>query len=225
MNEQTKNQFSFSQFTQGGDFDVESFLVKNKMIVFTVVFAIIALISSYFVFQYKRNASNEIYNGKIQNFETQVLVTLNSEELIANAIEQFKKLKNEVGTYRGLVPTSLAFSDKLALFNKHVESADILQSMVKNCDSDYCRYFVFQRLAVSFENAGNIQGAISQVESLNKLSFKGFEGKNYLDLGRLYLKSGDKAKAKVSFQYVVEKAKEDQEFVKLAKIYLSREAL
>ena len=49
-----------------------------------------------------------------------------------------------------------------------------------------------------------------------------FEGKTYLDLGRLYLKKGDKQKAKTSFQYVVDKAKDDPEFVKLAKIYLTK---
>jgi uncharacterized protein HemY len=41
-------------------------------------------------------------------------------------------------------------------------------------------------------------------------------------LGRLYLKEGNKAKAKSSFEYVLEKAKDEAEFVKIAKLYLAQ---
>ena len=47
------------------------------------------------------------------------------------------------------------------------------------------------------------------------------EDKVYLDLGILYLKKGNKEKAKASLDYVVEKSK-DESLLKIARIYLSQ---
>jgi tetratricopeptide (TPR) repeat protein len=77
-------------------------------------------------------------------------------------------------------------------------------------------------IILSYEDLGQDAKAIETLEKMNSQSLKIFEGKNYLDLGRLYLKSGDKVKAKASFTYVVEKVKDETEFVKIAKLYLSK---
>ena len=45
------------------------------------------------------------------------------------------------------------------------------------------------------------------------------EDKTYLDLGILYLKTGNKDKAKTSFDYVLEKSK-DETLLKITRIYL-----
>jgi hypothetical protein len=45
------------------------------------------------------------------------------------------------------------------------------------------------------------------------------EDKLYLDLGRLYLSAGNKEKAKVNLQYLVDNGK-DAEFMKIARLYL-----
>ena len=103
--------------------------------------------------------------------------------------------------------------------NEALEILTIGQNLAKN---EYAEYFILSRLAVVYEDLGQDQKAIETLEKMNSKSFKIFEGKNYLDLGRLYLKQGNKEKAKASFTYVVEKAKDESEFVKIAKLYLSK---
>ena len=102
------------------------------------------------------------------------------------------------------------------------EALEVLTLGQKAAKNDYAEYFILSRLAVVYEDLGQDQNAIDTLTKMNSKSLKIFEGKNYLDLGRLYLKQGNKEKAKASFTYVVEKAKDDSEFVKIAKLYLSK---
>ncbi|MGZ3809534.1 MAG: tetratricopeptide repeat protein, partial [Bacteriovorax sp.] len=137
-------------------------------------------------------------------------------------VDGIKSLHKEVGNYSGLIPVVIKASDALMSgqhLNEALEVLTIGQQVSKN---EYSDYFIMSRLAVVYEDLGQNQNAILTLEKMNSKSLKIFEGKNYLDLGRLYLKQGDKEKAKASFTYVVEKAKDDSEFVKIAKLYLSK---
>ena len=92
----------------------------------------------------------------------------------------------------------------------------------KIAKNEYNNYFILARMAVVYEDLGQVDKAILTIEKMNSAKFKVFEGKNYVDLGRLYLKMGNKDKAKTSFQYVVDKAHDEAEFVKIAKLYLAK---
>ncbi len=72
-----------------------------------------------------------------------------------------------------------------------------------------------------YEDLGKNAEAVEVLKTISKSKTDAFPGKTYLDLGRIYLKLNDKEKAKASFQYVLDKAKDDAEFVKMAKLYLS----
>ena len=120
------------------------------------------------------------------------------------------------------MPVVLKASDSLMgkqHLNEALEVLKVGQVVSKN---EYADYFILSRLAVVYEDLSQDQKAIETLEKMNSQSLKIFEGKNYLDLGRLYLKAGDNLKAKTSFTYVVEKLKDETEFVKIAKLYLSK---
>lgn len=66
---------------------------------------------------------------------------------------------------------------------------------------------------------GQKREAISLLEELNRSKVKIMEGKVYLDLGRLYLETGDKKRARQNLSYVIDKFPQNN-FDKMAKLYL-----
>lgn len=121
-----------------------------------------------------------------------------------------------------LLPLTLAVSDLLLSRGKSVESLEVLEMANKEFASKnpYTAHFVLTRLAVAYEDSGKDKEAIEVLEKLNNSSLKILEGKNYLDLGRLYLKTGDKDKARKNLEHVVDKFASG-DYSRMARIYLS----
>ena len=82
------------------------------------------------------------------------------------------------------------------------------------------KYFISTRLAVLEQNRGNIDEAIKLNEKLLTQKINFLTEKTYFDLGVLYMKKGNTEKAKSSFNYVIEKSK-DETLLKLARLYLN----
>jgi len=102
----------------------------------------------------------------------------------------------------------------------HQEAYALATKSMDKISNAYTDYFIGIRAAALAENLGNNQEALDILNRLISSSVKYMEDKIYLDLGRLQLKTGDKEKAKSSFQYVIDKGKEE-EFKKMARLYMS----
>lgn len=87
--------------------------------------------------------------------------------------------------------------------------------------SDTKMFFIVNKLAVNYENSAQNEKAIETLEKLVAMEMPVLKAKIYLDLGRLYKKTGNLDKARANFNYVVEKH-EDSEYAKMAKLYLSQ---
>jgi len=198
-----------------------NWLEKNKPLVIGVIVLVIAIVSG--VGGYKVYSENKLIKSTkaIYDFEEGALKTFSENKTSSDdVINAFTQMKTQVGSFDGLAVVGIKLSDLLMLQNKKSEALKVL-NLVKPDSKDITEVMVLTRLAVLNEDLGQNKEAIEILLELNSNKFKIFEGKNYLDLGRLYLKSGDKEKAKSSFQYVVEKAKDEIEFVRIAKLYLS----
>ncbi len=198
-----------------------NWIENNKPLVVGLIVLILAIVGG--VGGYKVYSENKMVTSTkaIYDFEEGALKMLAENKLSADdAMKSFKDLKSNVGRFEGLAIVGLKLADQLMIQNKKVEALETL-NLIKNDSKDVSEVMVFTRLAVLNEDLGKNQEAIAILQDLNSKKFKGFEGKNYLDLGRLYLKTGDKEKAKSSFQFVVDKAKDEIEFVRIAKLYLS----
>jgi tetratricopeptide (TPR) repeat protein len=127
-----------------------------------------------------------------------------------------------VGNYVGLLPIVIKSTDLLMNNEQFAEAKTVILLGEKLASDDYAKYFVLSRKAAIFEDLKEEKLAIETLEKITSLSAKIFEGKTYLDMGRLHLKLGNKDLAKKNFTYVIEKAKNEAEFVKLAQLYLSK---
>ena len=204
------------------DGDVGTLIKKNQNSIVIGLVAVVVLVLGFGLYSSFADKSKAEFNSKIYTFDTTILKTFNEKSDPKNIVTAFTKLKSEVGNYSGLVPEVIKASDLLmgqSHLNEALEVLILGQSVSKN---EYADYFILSRLSVVYEDLGQNQKAIETLEKMNSHSLKIFEGKNYLDMGRLYLKLGNKEKAKASFTFVIEKAKDESEFVKIAKLYLSK---
>ncbi len=204
------------------DGDVAQVVSKNKNALIAILVGILVAVVGFGLYSTLADKSKAEFNTKIYAFESGSLKNFNDKSDPKTLVTEVKNLHKEIGNYSGLVPVIIKSSDLLMgqqHLNEALEVLTIGQLVAKN---EYAEYFILSRLAVVYEDLGQDQKAIETLEKMNSKSLKVFEGKNYLDLGRLYLKLGNKEKAKASFTYVVEKAKDDSEFVKIAKLYLSK---
>ncbi len=121
-----------------------------------------------------------------------------------------------------IFPFALSSVDSLLSKGNSVEALSILEVMKKKflAKNAYTEYFILARMAVAYEDTNKNQEAVEALEKLNQSSLKILEAKNYLDLGRLYLKLGNKEKAKVSFEYVIDKLSSN-DYSRVARIYLA----
>lgn len=204
------------------DGDATSFVSKNKNTIIALLAAIVIAVVGFGVYSTFADKSKTEYNSKIYAFDSGTLKSFTDKSDPKAVVEGIKNLQKEVGNYAGLVPVIIKASDLLTETQHLNEALEVLNTGLKSAKNEYAEYFLLSRLAVVQEDLGQNQAAIDTIENMNSKSVKVFEGKNYLDLGRLYLKMGNKEKAKASFTYVVEKTKDDSEFVKLAKLYLSK---
>ena len=203
--------------------NVQTFMAKNKVAVTTFIALIVVLIVGFGIYKNVSDKSQTAYNTKIYNFESTTLKNYLANPTQTKEVEVgLSALHLEMGNYVGLLPAVIKSADALIKNNHLAEARTVLSIGEKVATDDYAQYFVQSRQAVVYEDMGETKLAIETLEKMTSHSVKIFEGKSYLDLGRLYLKEGNKVKAKASFQYVVEKAKEEVEFVKIAQLYLAQ---
>jgi len=206
--------------------NVQSFINKNKTAVVAIVALIVGLIIGVGFYKTVSDKSKTEYNSKIHAFETTTLKdfsTKATDQTLAKKVEtDLKALSSSLGNYIGLFPVVIKASDLLMANGFNQEAKETLIIGEKIASDDYAKYFVFSRKVALLEDLKDEKEAIATLEKMTSLKTKIFLGKTYLDLGRLYLKSNDKEKAKKNLTYVIEQAKDDAEFVKMAQLYLSK---
>lgn len=203
-----------------GQTEFGGWIAENKT---PVLAAVILLVISVFVFggyrQYAINKNNESTDA-LYAFVTEQMPlfekgTLKAEDFSKAFVEKWQTL----GSFEGATPFALQVSDALSAKKAYAPAHDLMMVALEKSSTPQSRYFVLVRAAVLAEDLGKKEMAVEHLKEILSSGVKFMEGKTYLDLGRLYLESGDKEKAKTSFTWVVEKAKE-AEFKKMAQLYL-----
>lgn len=218
MNQQNSNVDQVLQQTEVG-----SLLLRYKNLwISLAVFAILAVLvwGGYRAYASKQTAQVQTV---VNSFTTGDMRSYTENKIDApTLVKSIKALLDKTSSSIEAFPVTLTVSDLLLSQGKSAEALEVLESAKKlfSSKNSYTEYFVLSRLAVVYEDIGKIPEAIEALEKMNKSSLKISEGKTYLDLGRLYLKTGDKEKARSNLEYVVDKLAAG-DYTRLARIYLS----
>lgn len=196
----------------------------NKNVIIGVLVGVVVILAGVTLWSTMNNRAKPEVDAKIYQYETTALdkLTKNPQDkaAAAEALTAFKALQSAHQSYVGLFPALLETADKLVVAGDVAGATEILEKGMDSAHNSYAKFFLLSRLAALYEDANNTDKAIETLTKMTSNDAKVFEGKIYLDLGRLNLAKGNKEEAKKHFSYVVEKANQDAEFVKIAKIYL-----
>ncbi len=197
-----------------------SFIASNKGLVFGLLILIIAAIIGQGVYQHQSQNKDTQYQEKINTFESGIFKNFQDKKAKApEVIMAYKNLVKDVNGFSGLLPTTLLVADELTAEKMVKEAVEVLE-LGSGTNHQYANFLIKSRLSQAYEDNGEIDKAIGSLTDLIKAQTKLFEGKIYLDLGRLYMKKGNTVKAREHFQYVIDKGV-DPEFKKMAKLYLT----
>jgi predicted negative regulator of RcsB-dependent stress response len=203
--------------------DVGGLVQNNKRLLILLFVLIVMSVIGFGFYSQFADESKADFNSKIYQFEQSSLKTYSEKGADSKTlVTAFKELHLKVKNYPGLFPTAIKTSDALVAHKNLEDALEVLVIGNAISGNEYNNYFILARMAAVYEDLNQDQKAIDVLLKMNLSPLKIFEGKNFLDLGRLYLKMGNKDKAKASFQYVVDKAHDEAEFVKIAKLYLTK---
>jgi predicted negative regulator of RcsB-dependent stress response len=200
--------------------DLGSFIANNKNILLGLLIAIVIGVFAWGGYTNFTSKKNDELGAIVFNFKTNNFKNLTDKKISTTEFtSSYLAMTGGVTAFEGLVPFALQASDELVAQNDLASAMNVLQTVSMHTNP-YIVYFVRSRMAVIHEDLSSIDLAITDLEMIVKSNIKVMESKTYLDLGRLYLKKGDQAKAKTNFQYVIDNVGQ-VEFVKLAKLYIS----
>lgn len=212
---------SINEISSGDD--VFGLIQKNKVWIGLAIVVIVLAVLGWGYYSTHSHERNETSAVKVLAFQNGSLKDYTENKIDGKkASEDFLKLASDVSGFEGVLPVGVQLVDTLLANKMNDEAIAVLGALKSLAKNDYSRYFVTSREAVAFEDAGKTDEAIKALENLASNNLKLFEGKTYLDIGRLYLKKGDKEKARKNFEYVVNTAKDEVEFVKIANLYLGQ---
>ncbi|PIK15948.1 tetratricopeptide repeat protein [Halobacteriovorax sp. JY17] len=200
--------------------ELGAFIAKNKSSVIGLVVLIILGVFAWGGYVAYKSSQNDKLGAVVYEFKAKSFDSLVTKKIApADYTKGYLEMASKVGSFVGLTPLAINSSDELTKQGDLEGSLKVLET-VKDQSNPYIIYFIHSRMAVNHEDLGNVDKAIADLEKIVKANVKVMESKTYLDLGRLYLKKGEKAKAKTNFQYVIDNLGQ-AEFVKLAKLYLA----
>ena len=215
MNKQQDNKDLASQEAQN-----ESYILRYKGLIIGV--AVVGLLGflGYGLFNHFQSKDYARYSNQIFDFEQNTLPDLKEKKLsVKNFIIRYRELAGPMGNFSGLAQVQLQSVDLLLEQGAMTEASELLKKGLGMFKNPFVRPLFATRLAGIMEDQKRYPEAIEILQNLLSNS-KGFlEYKAYLDLGRLYLLTGNKEKAKTSFTWVVQKSSE-RELKKMAQLYL-----
>ncbi len=200
----------------------ERVLAHKSLIIAGICGLVLAVILGAIYFQ-QREKNFKIHAGQVYQFSETAVKDYTEKKITADMyVSQFLTLKNSLGSFIGLAPLGIQVADQLTKDNQLASALKILNAIEGINTHEFMKYMIYSRKAVIFEDQNQYNESIDALLKLSGLSSKIFEAKTYMDLGRMYVKIGDKEKAKKSFEYVTSQHKDEAEFVKISKLYLGQ---
>lgn len=139
----------------------------------------------------------------------------------AELVKSFEGLDTKVKAAPVMLPLVLEMSKFLYEKGNFAEAEMILSKVSPETKHPVASFFVSMQRVVVLEKLGKLDEAIAVMEPLAQNKDVVMPAKVSVELGRLYLAKGEKAKAQTQFDYVMNTFPNDEQ-AKLAKLYLSQ---
>lgn len=204
--------------------DLGHIINENRKLILTLSFIVIIGIVAYSIQGHLSNEKKLVQLDKAFEVENTIFTPFISDKTKGeDFIKELEKVEMDLVGNPNLVPVLIEAINKLDeqnLVNEKVIS--LAQKWQKHLSkSHYLNLFLSVRLAGLYEDANKLDEAIATLENLIAFKSNIMKEKIYFDLGRLYLKKGDKQKAQERFDYILKNEKlNNSEYAKLIKLYL-----
>ncbi len=198
--------------------DFGHFVYTYRKLLLAVFVAIVLGATGYLLWKQSKESSalkraDEVYTFASTSWAEAKSGKLTPEVLVKN----FNSLPDDVRQAPSMVPVVLEMGNFLADKGLFSEANEILKS-ASGLD-ELGNYFIGMQRVVILEKLGQDDEAISILEGLNAKKGLPLPQKVSLELGRFYMKKGDKGKAQSQFQEVISSYPND-DYAKIAKLYL-----
>jgi len=206
------------------EMDFGGLFVKYKVQAISLIIVLLLIPIGLGGYLHLKGEKEEAFGEKIYSFNKENMSALKDSTLKASEfVTNFKALMEETEYFRGNLPLLIEAADELVKLNKLDEAKNLLELADQKFSgkNEYSRFLIVVRLSSIYEDLGEVDKSIALLEGLLSSGDKILEGKNQLDLGRFYLKKGDKEKAKEKFLFVLNNYDEEN-YKKLARLYMSR---
>lgn len=203
--------------------DFGHMLYEYRKVLLAVVGLVFVAVSGWLLYKQARQARMVEMAGKVNAFENTAVAGLRTGTITAaDFVAKFNALDSDVRTSTAMVPVALSAAETLAGKGDVVNAQAVLKPLAEGVPADNAAFvFLAHNYAALAENNGQADQAIAVLEKYIGSGHKVFLAKARLDLGRLYLAKGDKARAKQNLDVIVADHPND-ELAKLARLYLQR---
>lgn len=201
--------------------DLGHVINENKKPILLAGLLILIAIVVYSIYSHQAQKSYDENLGQVYAFQKDVIDQYNAKKIKdVEFIEKIKAMPSHLTGQPTLVPALFTSLNTLVENGKTAEVITILESWANHFNtSSYMYYFIGLKIAPLYEDSTQYDKAIDVLQNLIASKVDVVKSRLYLDLGRIYLKKGDKVKAKENFDYIIENFK-DTETAKLANLYL-----
>lgn len=209
--------------------DLGHVINENKKSILIAAGVVVVLIIAYSIYNYQAKKTYQdnlaqVYAFQVETVDKYVSAKTDDKNALSDDdfIAKMNSLPAHIKGQPSLIPSLFEAIDKLNKNNKTKEAISILEGWVGEFNkSSYNFFFVAMKLAPMYENAGEIDKALALTQKLISSNIDVNRAQNYLNLGRLQMLKGDNAKAKESFDFILNNHDKTQA-AKLAKLYLQQ---
>lgn len=206
--------------------DYASFFEKNRSLLLGGgIFLLLVIFGTVFFIQrqeQKRSEHNDlVYAFREQFFKPYQAAKEKKEDQRQTLLAEYQQLVEEVATEGNLTLLAVELAGQLHQEQKMQQALSILEQLPPLQQTQWKNIVWLNQVAIleDLADEASLQKAAALLEKLVQLSPVVMMEKNYLDLGRIYLKLGNRDKAKLNFSHLT-KTYPDSEFARLGHSYL-----
>ena len=200
--------------------DFGHFVYENRKAFLAAIVAVLVAITGFVIYKSSKKSAAEAVSVKVFEFRTKTWDGAKEGKVdSAELVKTFLALDKDTQNSPVMVPVVLEMGKFLTEKGALAEADSVLAKA--NTSHPVAAFFVNMQRAVILEKSNRVPEAIAVLETLAKDKEVLMGAKVNLELGRLNLENGEKAKAQTHFDYVISTFPND-EAAKLAKLYLAK---